>query len=84
VLEHEEVVGDWFEGAEESGAHQKRHLRGGGTLSAGTCRRRLGTMVGAAYSTSGEHRGAEGVLGEVPAGSDGERRRRLREGPRWR
>jgi hypothetical protein len=37
VLEHEEAVWDWFEGVEESGAHQKQHLHGGGTLSMGTC-----------------------------------------------
>jgi hypothetical protein len=41
-------------------------------------------VVGAADSASGEHHGARGVLGEVSAGSDGDRRRRLREGPRWR
>jgi hypothetical protein len=83
VLEHEEVVGDWFEETEERGAHQKWRLHGDGTLSAGTHRRRLSTVVGVADSVSGEHRGAGGVLGEVPAGSDEDRRRRLREGPRW-
>jgi hypothetical protein len=75
---------DWFEEAEERGAHQKQRLHGGGTLSAGTHRRRLSTMVEAADSAFGEHRGAGGVLGEVPAGSDRDRRRRLWEGPRWR
>jgi hypothetical protein len=84
VLEHEEAVGDRFEETEERWAHQKQRLHGDGTLSAGTRRRRLGTVVGVADSTSGEHRGAGGVLGEVPAGSDGDRRRRLREGPQWR
>jgi hypothetical protein len=67
VLEHEEVVGDWFEETEERGAHQKRHLQGDGTLSAGTHRRRLGTVVGVADSASEEHRGARGVLGEAKA-----------------
>jgi hypothetical protein len=40
-------------------------------------------MAGAADSASGEHRGAGGVLREVPAGSDEDRRRRLQEGPPW-
>jgi hypothetical protein len=84
VLEHEEAVGDWFEEAEERGAHQKRRLHGGGTLSVGTRRRRLGTVVRAANCAFGEHRGAGGVLGEVSTGSDGDRRQRLWEGPRWR
>jgi hypothetical protein len=84
VLEHEEAVGDWFEETEERGAHQKWRLYSDDTLSVGTRRRRLSTVVGAADSASGEHSGAGGVLGEVPAGSDGDRRRRLWEGPRWR
>jgi hypothetical protein len=67
VLEHEEAVGDWIEGTEERGAHQKRRLHGDGTLSVGTHRQRLGTMVGVVDSASGEHRGAGGVLGEVKA-----------------
>jgi hypothetical protein len=60
-------VGDWIEGTEERGAHQKRRLHGDGTLSVGTHRRRLGTVVGVVDSASGEHRGAGGVLGEVKA-----------------
>jgi hypothetical protein len=31
VLEHEEAVGDWFEGVEESGAHQSGAAHDGGT-----------------------------------------------------
>jgi hypothetical protein len=84
MLEHEEAVGDLFEETEERGAHQKRRLHGDGTLSVGTHRRRLDTVVGASDSASEEHRGAGGVLGEVPAGPDEDRRRRLWEGPRWR
>jgi hypothetical protein len=67
VLEHEEAVGDWFEETEERGAHQKRRLHGDGTLSTGTHRRRLGTVVGVADSASGEHRGAGDMLGEAKA-----------------
>jgi hypothetical protein len=44
---------------------------------------RLSTVAGAADSASGEHHGARGMLGEVSAGSDGDQRRRLWEGPRW-
>jgi hypothetical protein len=67
VLEHEVAVGDWFEETEERGAHQKWRLHGDSTLSVGTHRRRLGTVVGVADSESGEHLGAGGVLGEAKA-----------------
>jgi hypothetical protein len=67
VLEHEEEVGDWIEETEERGSHQKWRLHGDGTLSVGTRRRRLGTVVGVVDSASGEHRGAGGMLGEVKA-----------------
>jgi hypothetical protein len=67
VLEYEEAVGDWFEEMEERGAHQKQRLHGDSTLSAGIHRWRLGTVVGVVDSTSGEHHGAGGMLGEAKA-----------------
>jgi hypothetical protein len=75
VLEHEEAVGDRFEGVEENGAHQKWRLHGGDTLSVGTCQWWLGTLAGATGFTSGEHHGAEGMLRLVVVRSDGDRRR---------
>jgi hypothetical protein len=84
VLEHEVAVGAGLrrrrrEGLTRIGISMVTALCRWGLIDGGSV-----PWSGAADSTSGEHRGAGGMLGEVPAGSDGDRRRRLREGPRWR
>jgi hypothetical protein len=65
--------GGWFEETEERGAHQNRHLHGDGTLSVGTHRRWLGTVVGGGRlhvrRTSwcrGHARGGAGRVGPRP------------------